>query len=38
MDVEVLGVAQLRVRDDTEGLEETIFGVLVVGLVGGMRE
>ena len=39
VDVEVLGVAHLGVRDDTVGLQETIFGVLVVvGLVGGLRE
>ena len=38
MDIKVLGVAQLRVRDDTDGLEETIFRVLVVGSVGGLRE
>ena len=38
VDVEVLGVADLGVRDDAGGLEETIFGVLVVGLVGGPRE
>ena len=38
VNVEVLGVAYLGVRDDAGGLEETIFGVLVVGLVGGLRE
>lgn len=38
VDVEVLGVADLVVRDDAVGLEETILGVLVVRLIGGLRE